>query len=340
MKIVADQQIPWLDALWSPHAELLQLPSEAINSSILIDADVLLIRSITQVNQALLEHSALQWIGSAASGTDHIDFNRTKLHNITVANAPGANADAVLQYVQGCVCTLNKELIGRRAAVIGVGRIGQRVADWLTQQGFTVVCYDPPRAEREAEFVSCDWNMVTQCDLICCHTPLTRKGTWPTYHLFNSERLSQIKAGAVVLNAGRGDLFEERALLDHSSRLQLVLDVWPNEPEINLGLLKQCQISTPHIAGYAASAKYRASLMLYQAAQAHFAWQRDIMPWVNKVETLEKKLLSQAYDPIQDSDTMKEAFFPLITATTTESKNKHTDIRDCFRKLRNHYVLR
>ena len=339
MKIVADQQIPWLDTLWSPHAELLQLPSEEINSNALIDADALLIRSVTKVDRTLLEHSTLQWVGSAATGSDHIDFNLIKSRDIAVATAPGANADAVLQYVQGCVRTLTEKLTSRRVAVIGVGRIGQRVADWLTTQGFTVVCYDPPRAEREAEFVSCDWKAVTECDLLCCHTPLTREGPWPTYHLFNSERLSQLKTGAVVLNAGRGDLFKAQALLDHSHRLQLVLDVWPNEPDINLSLLKQCQIATPHIAGYAASAKYRASLMLYQAAQSHFAWQRDITPWISEVEALEKKLLSQAYDPIKDSDAMKAAFFHMPSDGNSPGSRIKSGMTT-FRKLRKNYVLR
>jgi len=120
-----------------------------------------------------------------------------------------------------------------------------------------------------------------QCDVMCLHTPLTKTGAHPTFHLFDQSRIEQLKAGAVLLNAGRGAVLDNAALLQRLEQrqdLQVVLDVWENEPAINGNLLAQVAIGTPHIAGYSAEGKLRGTEMVYEALCAFLRRQPSVAP--------------------------------------------------------------
>lgn len=271
-KIVADDQIPLLDELFAEFV-LIKKPGEEIRPADLRDADMLWVRTVTEVNAPLLQNTRVRFVGTATAGYDHLDIDWLNQHGIAWGCALGANAVAVAEYVWCVVAALRTrgQLQGNRlrAGVIGVGHVGSQVARYLKQMGFQVILNDPPRAEQEPGFHSQPLLEFADLDLICVHTALTRVGRFPSYHLLDDAFFQRQKPGTVVINASRGAVIDTQVLLRQSA-LSLCLDVWENEPNISLELLRRALIATPHIAGYSIDAKRRASLELYRQAQKFF----------------------------------------------------------------------
>lgn len=274
LKIVADENIPALDTLFGELGDLVRLPGRSMNPQELADADLLLVRSVTQVGAALLKGSGVGFVGTATIGTDHLDTQWLEQHNIEWCSAPGCNADAVVEYVLSALWHLASEQgfdpLSRTFAVVGAGNVGGRLVQRLRALGVSVLVCDPPRADQEGRegFVSLS-DALEQADFISLHTPLVRDGDHPTFHLLNETNLGQIRHGAVLLNAGRGPVIDNRALevlLQRRPDISAVLDVWEEEPRVTPGLAAQCRIATPHIAGYSLDGKIRGTWMLYREA--------------------------------------------------------------------------
>lgn len=275
MKIIADRQIPLLETLFAPVADLVLKSAHEFTRDNLKDAEILLVRSVTKVNASLIEGTAIKFIGSASAGFDHIDIDWLTQHKITWKHAPGSNAIAVGEYVLCCLAALFSDGIlsqkPLRAGIIGVGNTGSQTLQHFSALGFDVICNDPPRALREPNFYSHALDELHECDLICIHTPLVKEGEFSTYHLINEDFLNALKPGCVILNASRGEVIDTRAILKYDS-VHYCFDVWPHEPNIDLEILKRCLIATPHIAGHSIEAKLRASVQLYQQIQKIYSW--------------------------------------------------------------------
>ncbi len=117
----------------------------------------------------------------------------------------------------------------------------------------TLLC-DPPRADRgdEGDFRSLD-ELVQHADILTFHTPLFKDGPYKTLHLADEKLIRSLKPGAILINACRGAVVDNTALLtclNEGQKLSVVLDVWEGEPELNVELLTKVDIGTPHIAGY------------------------------------------------------------------------------------------
>lgn len=335
-KIVADDKIPYVKELFSPLGKLIQKPGTDIHHNELIDADILLVRTITQVDASLLKNTAVKFVASASAGHDHIDNVWLNKAGIAWAYAPGANAQAVANYVIGCINYLVKQKLltaDPRAGVIGVGHVGTAVTAALKQYGFEVFCNDPPRAAQEDDFISIPLSKFYELDLICVHTPLTTTGIFSTYHLLNQAFFNQLKPGCVILNAGRGAVVDNQALLA-TRQLIACLDVWENEPNINLDLLKKAVIATPHIAGYSQPAKLRATLMIYEKTIQFLQTIKANYPRNYKIiiHDFEKSIShhnKSLYNPQQDTAQMKAVLL------------KHpNEVSHYFRQLRREYPLR
>ncbi len=288
LNIVADENIPALQALFGPLAQIRTLPGRSMTAADLKGADLLLVRSITRVDEALLDGTAVRFVGTATIGTDHIDQQYLRARDIAFASAPGCNADAVVEYVLTVLYTLASEqgfaLRDKTVGIIGVGNVGSRLQWRLERLGVRLLLNDPPRADITVQdsaadvepdgsdvFVSLDVVLET-ADIICLHTPLVKSGPWPTQHLLGSDQLNRLKPGAILLNAGRGAAIDGAALLAIMPRrtdVTLVLDVWEGEPDIDRALAAQVRIATPHIAGYTLDGKIRGTYMLYQAVCEH-----------------------------------------------------------------------
>lgn len=283
MKIVADENIPYAQALFSTLGDVQLVPGRSLQRSDVIDADILLVRSVTRVNEALLDGTPVKFVGTCTIGTDHLDKGYLDTQGITYASAPGCNANSVVQYVLAALAYLDKIDKGLRYAVVGCGNVGGRLYRAFHNLGLDCVGVDPYLTTKDIPRLS-EFSAVYDCDVICVHTPLLREGLHPTYHLFDQSVLDKLKPGTVLLNAGRGDVIDNQALynrLQASPDLQVVLDVWENEPAIHTDLLKLVTIGTPHIAGYSFEGRVNGSTMIFQALSQFLekstTWQNTIL---------------------------------------------------------------
>jgi erythronate-4-phosphate dehydrogenase len=302
MKIVADENIAYAEHFFAQCGELVLLSGRSISAADVRDADVLLVRSVTFVNRALLENSTVKFVGSCTIGTDHVDVSYLEQSGIQFAFAPGCNAQAVVEYVMAALQGLQVDLRAARVGVVGCGNVGGRLLRDLLRQGVRAVGNDPFLANSDLPLVNLEEMM--QCDVICLHTPLTKTGAHPTQHLFDKTRIEQLKTGAVLLNAGRGAVVDNAALLqclEQREDLQVVLDVWENEPAIDGNLLAQVTIGTPHIAGYSAEGKLRGTEMVYEALCDFLHQSSRVAPVVLDGDSL-------PYDIFADDAALREQF--------------------------------
>ncbi|WLG60758.1 4-phosphoerythronate dehydrogenase PdxB [Pseudomonas sp. FP1762] len=297
MLIVADENIPLLDAFFAGFGDIRRVPGRSIDRATVEQADVLLVRSVTNVNRALLEGSKVRFVGTCTIGTDHLDLDYFNEAGICWSSAPGCNARGVVDYVLGSLMTLAEiegvDLTQRTYGVVGAGEVGGRLIKVLKGLGWNVKVCDPPRQAAEGgDYVSLE-QIIEQCDVISLHTPLTRSGNNATWHLFDQQRLQQLKQGAWLINAARGPVVDNAALREvllEREDLQAVLDVWEKEPEVDPALAELCVLATPHIAGYSLDGKQRGTAQIYQAYCA-FSGQpaaiqlSDLLPatWLSEV---------------------------------------------------------
>lgn len=322
MKIVADENIAGLREFFADSGELVTLPGRTLSARDVQDADVLLVRSVTAVNRALLEHSAVRFVGSCTIGTDHFDLAYLQERRIHWAHAPGCNAPAVVDYVQACLLALDVDISTAVVGIVGCGNVGALLQQRLSNLGVHTLCCDPfLKNSRDITYHSLR-EILPRCDVLCLHTPLTLDGPHPTRHLIGENELRQMKANALLLNAGRGAVVDNQALLEHllqQPHFCAVLDVWENEP-LPLGpLLERASIATPHIAGYSLAGKWRGTYMIYQSFCNYFSApprsglslpagalaEPDDGSTGGIDRRLKEKILA-IYDPRQDSAQLKE----------------------------------
>lgn len=283
MRIVADQDIVALDGHFSRYGELVKLPGRQIVPAAVKQAEVLLVRSVTRVDAGLLEDSAVRFVASATSGTDHVDIGWLQRQGIGFASAPGANANAVVEYCLAALAELSRSLDldpGRRSAgIVGAGHVGGRLARLLLQLGYRVHVCDPllDTAARE-QLLRAGVNFshfpdILQHDIVSLHVPLVRGGSHNTYHMVGRKALEQMRPETILLNTSRGAVVDNLALaeaLAGGQRLHAVLDVWESEPEPDLHLLARTRLATPHIAGYSLESKLRATALVASAMGSFF----------------------------------------------------------------------
>ncbi len=266
MKIVADENILPIKKKLARDIDWIVKPGRDICADDVRDADALLVRSVTRVDESLLSGSSVKFVGTATSGTDHLDMAWLRAHGIAVADAAGCNANAVAEYVLAVLAQLilddNIPLWQMTVAVIGVGHVGTTLVRKLRALGVRCVGCDPlQQLLPDLEYV--DLPQALQADVICLHTPLLMQGPMSTWHMIASRELAQLKKEAILINAGRGEVIDNTALLAHLQRRpeqRVILDVWANEPRPSAELMKRVYIATPHIAGYSVEAKVNASM--------------------------------------------------------------------------------
>lgn len=272
MHILADENIPLVDEFFAGLGEIRRMPGRSINRAALENVDLLLVRSVTRVDRELLDGTAVKFVGTCTIGTDHLDLDYLEQAGIDWASAPGCNARGVVDYVLGSLLALAElrgdTLAQRSYGVVGAGEVGGRLVEVMRGLGWDVRVCDPPRQVREAGgFVSLD-EVLAECDVVSLHTPLSMGGDWPTFHLFDQERLSNLRPGAWLINASRGAVVDNVALRDvllQRPDIDAVLDVWEGEPQVDVELAGLCRIATPHIAGYSLDGKLRGTAQIYAA---------------------------------------------------------------------------
>lgn len=272
VKIVVDKDIPFIEGVFEPYAEVVYIPGGDMDAQSIKDADALIIRTRTHCDEQLLKSSKVRIIASATIGTDHIDTDWCDKKGIMVTNAPGCNAGGVMEYV---FCALYAvaarkgiNLSGKTMGIIGVGNVGSLVVQTATHIGFKTLLCDPPRAAREPgiPFISRD-KLLEQSDIVSLHVPLNGE----TRAMCNSVFFKKMKPDTIFINTSRGGVVDETALKKSISKLgAVIVDTWCNEPDIDLELMGSVDIATPHIAGYSYRGKQNGTAAVVRSVAHYF----------------------------------------------------------------------
>ncbi len=330
MTIVIDSHIPFLAeavrGAW-PEVHICPMKPDEIDAAAVRNADVLVVRTRTKVNEDLLRGSRVRLVCTATIGFDHIDTAYCESHGIRWTACPGCNAQAVCDYVEETLneifqlSTFNFQL---SIGVIGVGHVGSLVAKMAERKGLNVLLNDPPKGIG----VPLD-DIARQCDIITFHVPLTTHHKYPTYHLCDASFLQKCQPDAWIINTSRGGVVDERALLE--SGHPYVLDVWENEPDIDLAVLEKAQLASMHIAGYSMEGKRNASQMCLDAIAETFG--------LAKSQITKTKLIAplrQRNHKSQISNASADVAAGWLGRITEQLKSDPK----AFESLRQHYPLR
>ena len=339
-RIIIDANIPYIRGTFDKVAEVEYLTAKEITSQAVKSADALIIRTRTICNADLLDSSNVKFIATATIGIDHIDTDYCHAHNIAWTNAPGCNAESVAQWVGSALAVwankYNCSLSGKTIGIVGHGHVGKRVERLARLLGMNVLLNDPPLAiHTPNQYVDLQ-TIARQCDVITFHTPLTREGEFATLGLAGKEFFEQIKENTLIINAARGGIINEKALLSkycppvlggraqraegvdnsqlatrNSQLFDFAIDCWEGEPETNNELRKKALIATPHIAGYSADGKLNATQQVVQAVARFFNIQPEAIEGLPPKSTTTatgnalKDLLLHNYNILADSDALK-----------------------------------
>lgn len=327
MRVIIDKAIPYIRGIVEPYCEVTYCDGRNIDANAIQGCDAMIIRTRTRCDRKLLEGSTIRFIATATIGTDHIDLDYCHRAGITVARAAGCNARGVLQWVAAALrhiaLTDNKHPEDYTLGVVGVGNVGEKVARYARSWGFRVMECDPPRHEREGgEFRPLE-ELAERCDILTFHTPLDSS----TYHLVADEILKKLRPGAIIINASRGAVVDNRAVMESGHRY--IFDVWENEPTPAADILQNAELATPHIAGYSKQGKANATAMVISQFADFFGL--SIKGWYP--EEVQKSVPRDiTWHEMVDSI---EQYCPIIEQTTT-LKTAPAE----FENMRNNYLYR
>lgn len=336
MKVIVDNKIPYIrEAIEQIADEVIYAPGKDFTPELVQDADALIIRTRTRCDRSLLAGSKVKFIATATIGFDHIDTAYCREAGITWTNAPGCNSASVAQYIQSALFILQQtrgmKLNQMTIGIVGVGNVGSKVADVARKLGIQVMLNDLPREEREESTMFASLKSIAEkCDIITFHVPLYKEGKYKTFHLADEAFFRSLKRSPIIINTSRGEVIETAALLKALQTgliSDAVIDVWENEPDINLTLLYKVFIGTPHIAGYSADGKANATRMSLGSLCRHFGIQADyhIAP-------------PEPENPIIIASTPTEAYLKMYDPRKDcEALRAHPEL---FEKLRGDYPLR
>jgi len=313
MKIVADENIPYAVEAFSTIGKVTLVQGRNIPS--LTDCDILIVRSITRVDEKLLHSSSVKFVGTSTIGYDHIDLQYLQDNGIGFTSAPGSNSNSVSEYVIAALLVYAGQkgirLEGKSIGVIGVGNVGSKVVQKCVSIGMKVLKNDPPLQGKTHDPTFLPLNNVLQADFVTLHVPLTKSGKYPTYHMVNNNFITAMDG--VLINTSRGKVVDEEVLSKAlNNKIEAaILDVWENEPDINRDFAKRV-FGTPHIAGYSFDGKVNGTQMMYDAVCAYFGiepvWRAaDLLPlgrsitcFGRKDEDILRNAVRQVYDIEKD----------------------------------------
>ncbi len=345
IKIVADDKIPFLKGILEPYAEVFYLPGKQISRDILKDTDGLLIRTRTKCTDTLLEGTNVKFIGTATIGFDHIDAQYCEKEEIFWTNAPGCNSSSVQQYITAALLKMAHEhhftLKDKTIGIVGVGNVGAKVERIARILGMKVLLNDPPRARAEGQekFVELD-TILSDSDIITLHVPFSVVGKDSTYHFFGEKRFDRVKKGVWFINTSRGEVAETSSIkraLGSGKLGGTVLDVWENEPDIDLTLMSDTFIATPHIAGYSTDGKANGTAMVVNSLSRFFDlpvrnWYPENIPQPSAAE-IKINCHSKSFEEI-----IREAVFSSYNITDDDANLRFSP--SDFEKLRGDYPFR
>ena len=285
-------------------------------AEIIKDYDVLIVRSGTKVPKEVIEKGEkLKIIGRAGVGLDNIDVEAATLAGIVVMNAPEGNTISAAEHTIALMMALARnipsannsvkegkwerkkfmgtELYGKILGIVGLGRIGKRVAEIGKGLGMKIVAYDPYISEeviRNMGVAVVNFEgLLKQADFLTFHIPLNDE----TYHLIGDKEFEMMKDGVFIINCARGGIIDEEALLRYIKKGKIkgaALDVFEKEPPEKNPLLQIDQvIATPHLGASTKEAQMNVAQQLAQ--QIVDALQKKIVKNAVNLPALDEKSL-------------------------------------------------
>ena len=276
-------------------------PKDKLIEEIIVDADVIITRSSTDVDSYLLEHAKnLKAIVRAGVGVDNVDIDGCSKEGIVVMNVPTANTIAAVEltmtHMLSCVRQFpyahnnfkqdrvwrrqdwyGTELKDKKLGVIGFGNIGSRVAKRAKSFEMDVITYDPyidPSKATDLDVTyTTNFDDILACDIITIHTPKTEE----TIDMIGAEEIAKMKDGVVLINCARGGLYNEEALVEglKSGKIAMAgIDVFNKEPATDHPLLDLNNVTvTPHLG---ANTKESQRNIAIQAAENAISAARNV----------------------------------------------------------------
>jgi erythronate-4-phosphate dehydrogenase len=272
MKILADASLPnLLDCFPRPFEITLYHHNDEVSER-LSNQDILLCRSTLKINPTLLNRHAPRVVATASSGIDHVDETLVQSGRIQLLDAKGSNAASVADYVLACLAFMQKNhgFCGATAGIIGLGAVGTVVAKRLKTMNFDVLCYDPPKSLASPNFAGRSLEDILACDLICIHASLHDRAPFPSRQLIGEKQLALIRENTLIINASRGNIVSESAVLQSKTPFFYCTDVYASEPVIRDALVDFATLCTPHIAGHSVEAKETAIRVLSQKLHQYY----------------------------------------------------------------------
>jgi erythronate-4-phosphate dehydrogenase len=352
LSIVADENIPFVQTAFSGMGGVTTVPGREIGPDAVREADVLVVRSVTRVDRALLDGSPVKFVASATSGMDHVDSDYLRVHGIPFAGAVGSNANSVAEYTIAALLELARRggyhLAGKAIGVVGAGNVGSRVAAKAAALGMRVLENDPPLFRETGDPRYVPFDELEGVDFITLHVPLTRGGPDATHHRADRALFKWLDSGNVLVNTSRGAVVDGKALseaLDAAEILGAVLDVWEGEPDIDIELLGKVDLASPHVAGYSHDGKVAGTKMVFDAARE--ALELDV-EWDPSAELEPDDPTPVEIDAAgrDDEDVIREAVAAFYDITADDSRLRETAELDAaergarFDDLRKNYPKR
>lgn len=349
MKLVIDENISFAEEAFGNFGDIILLNGRKIDNKILKDADALIVRSITNVDEALLKNTGVKFVGTATIGTDHIDLDYLNQKNIVFTSAAGCNSYAVTEYVFTAVSSIihNKRIEKGNftLGIVGFGNIGSKVARYAESMGIETCISDPPLERKGIPQKFQPLKKVLESDIITFHVPLNMDGEDRTYHLLDEANLQLLNPGTILINSSRGPVVDNKALLKRLQKendLYAVLDVWENEPDFIPDLLENIIYGTPHIAGYSLEGKVNGTKIVYDALCKFFGLESGWSPTLPSVEKNiidldeSKSKLEILYSIFENVYSINEDDLLLRNSLNMAAEQK----KEYFDKLRKNYKYR
>ena len=344
MKIIADKNIPYLKGVVEQYGDVTYLDGSDFNKNTIKDAETLIVRTVTHFDREILENSKVKLICSATIGFDHIDTEYCDTHGIKWTNAPGCNSGSVQQYIVSSLMILSRKkninLKDKVIGIVGVGNVGEKVATACELLGMRVLLNDPLRQLEEpvnTSFVDLS-DIQKEADFITFHTPLTRNGEYPTFHLADQKFFSKLSKQPFIINSARGSIIDTNAIKEALKNKVIegaIIDCWENEPTIDLEYMNMVDIATPHIAGYSADGKANATIMSLHSIANFWGLSADPINKI-KIPDIENPIID--YGSINENDKLATIF--LRTYNPIDDMTRLIESPDKFKQHRANYPLR
>ena len=272
MHILADHSIANLETYFPPPFTITRFIDSKDIPILAKDHSILLCRSTLKVNALSIQDYPFTYIGTLSSGMDHLDMPYLHGLGTAILHAKGCNAVSVVDYTTSVLAFLqvHENIKCNKLGIIGAGSVGRAMHTRFTQLHLPHILYDPLRSSTDTCFDSCSLETLYTCDIVCVCVNLHDEDPYPSRNLINKGFIQNMRQGAVIINTGRGELVDEKAIIQ-TKKILYCTDVFHHEPNISKAIVDYATLCTPHIAGHSVEGKTNALMLISKQLHALYA---------------------------------------------------------------------